>query len=142
MSPAEQQPGPSRKRNILAKSLTDERSDEKDDGATCKIYIIPWIELMEKWRDGFNAIYAINISSQSAMTRYVIPQLTVFLWYFHRITIINHIQDAEVAKKPPNKFSLCNFYKSRNYPLKLSDFLFWIFCHTCLKFKETTKYRS
>ena len=48
MSPAEQQPGPSRKRNILAKSLNDERSDEKDDGATCKIYIIPWIELMEK----------------------------------------------------------------------------------------------
>ena len=46
--PEEQQPGPSRECNNLAKSSNDESSDEEDDNTTCKTCKIRWIELMEK----------------------------------------------------------------------------------------------
>ena len=34
---------------------------------------------------------------------------------------INPIQDGG-AKRPPNQFFPCNFYKRRDWPLRLSDF--------------------
>ena len=50
----EQHPGPSKQHNNMAESSNDESSDkEEDDGTTCKIYKIPWIELMEKCGDWF-----------------------------------------------------------------------------------------
>ena len=35
----------------MAESSNDESSDEEDDGTTCKICEIPWIELTEKFGD-------------------------------------------------------------------------------------------
>ena len=46
----EQQPGPSQS-NDLAGSSIDESSDEEEDGTTCKICKISWIELAEKCGD-------------------------------------------------------------------------------------------
>ena len=41
-------PGPSRQCNNSVEYSND---DEEDDGTTCKIYKIPWIELTEKCGD-------------------------------------------------------------------------------------------
>ena len=63
----------------MAKSSTDESSDEeKDDCSTSKICKILWLELMEKCGNVFKKIYAMNISTQSAMRREIFQQMMIF----------------------------------------------------------------
>ena len=76
----ELQTSPSRQCKNLAEPWNDESSDEEEiDSTTCKICKIPWIELTENVEISFNAIYTMNISAQSSMTREIFPQLMIFL---------------------------------------------------------------
>ena len=45
-------------------------------------------------------------------------------------------------KRSPCQFFPCNFYKHRNQPSKLSDFQFYPFCRTGVKFQVCTQFQS
>ena len=45
-------------------------------------------------------------------------------------------------KLKPIQFFLCNFCKRKNYPQKLSDFYFYPFFHTGVKFQVRTQWQS
>ena len=55
---------------------------------------------------------------------------------------VNPIQDGGRAKRPPCQFFFCNFCKRRGYPPKRSDFQFYPFCHTDVKFQVLTQCQS
>ena len=52
---------------------------KKDDVFTCKICNIPWMEMTKNGEIEFNAIYAMNISAQSAMSKEKFPQIITLL---------------------------------------------------------------
>ena len=52
---------------------------------SCKLARSPEQNWRRNVEIGFTAIYAMNISAQSAMTREVFPQMMVFLYYLYRI---------------------------------------------------------
>ena len=52
---------------------------------SCKLATSPEQNWRRNVEIGFTAIYAMNISAQSAMTREVFPQMMIFLYYLYRI---------------------------------------------------------